>query len=203
MLLIFIKGFIIGLAIAAPVGPIGVLCIHRSLQQGFKIGAMTGIGAAFADSLYGFIAAFGLTSISTFLIAQQFWIRLVGGLFLLYLGIKFFFTKSSYQQRNKRESSSLHAFITTFFLTVTNPATILSFVAIFAGLGIGTIQTNYLQAWLLVLGVLIGSAMWWLILSAMIAFVLRHRLNILSLRTINRLSGLIMLGFALYALSMR
>ena len=88
MLSLFIKGLIIGFAIAAPVGPIGVLCIQRSLHNGFKIGLMTGLGAAFADGSYGLIAGFGLTALSSLLINHQFLIRLVGGLFLIYLGIK-------------------------------------------------------------------------------------------------------------------
>src|SRR5277367_3217893 len=90
MLNFFIKGLIIGFAIAAPVGPIGVLCIQRSLHDGFKMGLMTGMGAALADGFYGLVAGLGLTAISSLLIAQQFWIRLIGGLFLLYLGIKLF-----------------------------------------------------------------------------------------------------------------
>src|SRR5579863_5838660 len=92
MVTLFLKGLIIGFAIAAPVGPIGILCIQRSLHDGFKIGLLTGLGAAFADGTYGLIAGFGLTAVSSFLIAYQFWIRLIGGLFLLYLGIKLFFT---------------------------------------------------------------------------------------------------------------
>ena len=90
MFALFIKGLIIGFAIAAPVGPIGILCIQRALHDGFKIGLMTGMGAALADGTYGLIAGLGLTAISSILIDHQFWIRLIGGLFLLYLGIKLF-----------------------------------------------------------------------------------------------------------------
>ncbi len=144
MLALFLKGLVIGLAIAAPVGPISVLCIQRSLSDGFKIGFMTGIGAALADGTYGLIAGFGLTTISSMLVAQQFWIRIIGGLFLLYLGIKTFLTSPRQQSTTKNsEKSSWHACATSYFLTMTNPITILSFIAVFAGLGFnGTTLRN-------------------------------------------------------------
>lgn len=163
MFALFLKGLIIGFAIAAPVGPIGILCIQRSLQDGFKIGFMTGIGAALADGTYGLIVGFGLTVISSFMIAQQFWIRIIGGLFLLYLGIKLLLT--SPHERSKAgcsDKSSWHAYSTSYLLTLTNPATILSFVAIFAGLGLGTVNTDFASAMMLVLGITLGSAAWWL-----------------------------------------
>ncbi len=130
MTALFIKGLLIGLAIAAPVGPIGILCIHRSLHDGFKIGLMTGLGAAFADGTYGLIAGFGLTALSSLLINHQFWIRLAGGLFLLYLGIKMFLASPREKQSNDSDHSAWHALSTTFLLTLTNPTTILSFIAI-------------------------------------------------------------------------
>src|SRR3990167_10296547 len=101
MTMLFLKGLLIGFAIAAPVGPIGVLCIQRSLHDGFKVGLMTGLGAALADGTYGLIAGFGLTAISSLLVAQQFWVRVIGGIFLLYLGIKILLTPP----RNKSASS--------------------------------------------------------------------------------------------------
>ena len=200
MLALFLKGLIIGFAIAAPVGPIGVLCIQRSLHDGFKIGLMTGMGAAFADGTYGLIAGFGLTAISSLLIAQQFWIRLIGGLFLLYLGIKLFLSAPQQREARKSDKSSWHAFTTTYLLTVMNPATILSFVAVFAGLGVGTTSTNYSEAMVLVSGIISGSAMWWLFLSGGVAFILHHRLSPSVMRNINRLSGIIILAFGIIAL---
>jgi len=202
MLTLFLKGLIIGLAIAAPVGPIGILCIQRSLQNGFKIGLMTGLGAASADGTYGLIAGFGLTAISSLLITYQFWIRLLGGLFLLYLGIKLFRTHSKNLQTQSHDSSSLHAFGTTYLLTLTNPTTILSFIAVFVGLGLGTTSTTYSDAFILVLGITIGSALWWLFLSSFVAYILHHRLNPKMMQWINRLSGLIIFVFGLLALFM-
>lgn len=203
MLALFIKGLIIGFAIAAPVGPIGVLCIQRSLHDGFKMGLMTGLGAAFADGTYGLIAGFGLTALSSLLIEHQFWIRLIGGLFLLYLGVKLFLTPSRERSAGNSEHSAWHALGTTFLLTLTNPATILSFIAVFAGLGLSTTSSDYTHAIILVLGITIGSAIWWLLLSGGVAFILHHRLSPTVMRGINRFSGIIILAFGIFSLSMK
>lgn len=201
MLTTLLKSLVIGLAIAAPVGPIGILCIQRTLQSGFTIGLMTGLGAALADGIYGVIAVFGLTAISTFLITEQFWIHLFGGLFLLYLGIKLLIICTSIKTSTHTiEHYAWHAITTTFFLTLTNPMTILSFIAIFAGLGLSTLHNNYLQASILVSGIILGSAIWWFFLSFTVAFLLRHRLNTKTMRLINKLAGLIILLFGIYAL---
>lgn len=203
MLSLFIKGLIIGLAIAAPVGPIGVLCIQRSLHDGFKVGLMTGLGAAFADGTYGLIAGFGLTALSSLLISYQFWIRLIGGLFLLYLGIKLFLTPAQEKSAGKSDRSPWHALGTTFFLTLTNPATILSFIAVFAGLGLNQTSSDYIHAIILVLGITLGSAVWWLLLSSGVAFILHHRLSPTVMHGINRFSGIIIFAFGIFALSMK
>src|SRR4030066_1702005 len=151
------KGLIIGFSIAAPVGPIGILCIKRTLSSGRLVGLASGLGAATADALYGCIAAFGLTFISDFLIHQQAWLRLVGGLFLCYLGIKTFFSHPTDSTQESNPGGLLNASGSTFFLTLTNPITILSFAAIFAGLGLGSVSKGYIPAGLLVAGVFIGS----------------------------------------------
>lgn len=203
MVALFIKGLIIGFAIAAPVGPIGVLCIHRSLHDGFKIGLMTGLGAAFADGTYGLIAGFGLTAVSSLLISHQFWIRLVGGFFLLYLGIKLFLTSPKQNANGSDDKSVWHALATTYLLTLTNPTTILSFIAVFAGLGLGTTNVNFMDAVILVLGITIGSAIWWFILSGGVAFILHHRLSPSIMKTINRFSGIVIFIFGIFALSMK
>ena len=201
MLALFIKGLIIGFAIAAPVGPIGVLCIYRSLHDGFKIGLMTGLGAALADGTYGLVAGFGLTAISSLLISHQTWIHIIGGIFLLYLGVKLILAKPNIQEKNDGvEKSPWHALATTYFLTVTNPATILSFIAVFAGLGLGTTHPEFSQAIILVLGIIVGSAIWWFILSGVIAFILRDKLNEKIMHTVNWMSGGIIFVFGLYAL---
>jgi len=202
MLALFLKGLTIGFAIAAPVGPIGILCIQRSLHDGFKIGLMTGIGAALADGTYGLIAGFGLTAVSSMLVVHQFWIRIIGGLFLLYLGVKIFFTPPRERLSNgNSDRSPWHACATTYFLTATNPMTILSFVAIFAGLGLGSTSINYTDAVLLVIGITVGSAIWWLLLSGGVAYILHKRISLSFMRVINWVSGGIILIFSLIALS--
>lgn len=194
-----IKGLIIGFSVAAPVGPIGVLTIKRTLTEGRAAGFVTGMGAAMADSVYGAIAGFGLTIVSSFLLTQEFWMKLIGGLFLLFLGIKSFLTKPASVAANIDSKGLLNNFVSTFFLTITNPATILSFLAIFAGLGIGTTKTDYLSSITLVIGVFIGSALWWLILSSVVGYF-QSKITPNRLVWINRLSGLIIISFGLLAL---
>lgn len=201
MLSLFLKGLIIGFSIAAPVGPIGVLCINRSLHQGFRVGLATGLGAAIADGAYGIIAGFGLTFISNFLMNYSWWIKLIGGLFLLYLGYKTLTSRPPKQpvllQSNKNLFS---AFITTFFLTVTNPMTILSFMAVFAGLGLGSVNTGYTAASIMIIGIVLGSLLWWLSLSSGVAILFRNRINPAKLYWVNFLSGAIIILFGLIAL---
>lgn len=194
-----ISGLIIGFSVAAPVGPIGVLTIRRTLTEGRISGFVTGMGAAMADTVYGIIAGFGLTAISSFLLTQEFWLKLIGGLFLLFLGIKFFVTKPASKAANVQSNGLFNNFISTFFLTVTNPTTILSFLAIFAGLGLGTTKTDYSSSIALVLGVFIGSALWWLILSSIVSYF-QSKITPNRLIWINRLSGLIIISFGLFAL---
>lgn len=194
----FLKGIIIGFSIAAPVGPIGVLCIHRTLTQGRLSGLVSGLGAATADMIYGFIAGFGLTFISSIFISQQIWLHLIGGVFLLYLGIKTFLATPAEQIASAKGNSLISTYASTFFLTLINPMTILYFAGIFAGLGIASASGNYVTAGALVLGVFMGSALWWLILSSSVS-IFRGKLNPHGLQWINRISSLIILGFGLYA----
>ena len=193
-LAIFTKGLIIGLSIAAPLGPIGVLCIKRTLTSGRFIGLVSGLGAATADALYSSIAAFGLTFIANFLIHQQIWLRFLGGAFLCYLGIKIFFSPPSDTPAQAGHLGLWKAFASTFFLTLTNPITILAFAAIFSGLGVVKLQGDYSSAASTVIGVFLGSSFWWLLLS-MAAHLLRSRFRLAGLQWVNRISGLIIFGF--------
>lgn len=192
---------IIGFAIAAPVGPIGVLCIQRTLGKGRIYGLLSGLGAATADGTYGLIAGFGLTFISSFLIGQQLWIRLIGGVFLLYLGLRTILSKPAQREQATtiKGENLLAAYVSTLFLTLTNPLTILSFAAIFAGIGAGGANRSYISAAVLVLGVFLGSALWWVILSSGVS-ILRTKLNTQALRWVNRISGAIIITFGVLAL---
>lgn len=195
----FLKGLIIGFSIAAPVGPIGVLCIRRTLAQGRTSGLISGLGAATADATYGCIAGLGLTFISSLLISQQVLLRLIGGTFLCYLGFKTFISLPAQEATQAKRNSIVSAYASTFLLTLTNPMTMLSFAAIFAGLGIASTRGNYVLAMVLVLGVFIGSALWWLLLCSGIS-LFRTKLTPRRLQWVNRISGVMITTFGLVAL---
>jgi len=196
------RGLVLGVAIAAPVGPIGVLCIRRTLADGWLTGLLTGLGAATADGLYGGVAAFGLTAISGALVAQQGIIRVVGGALLCYLGVRTLLAKPASAAASARVKYGLAgAYLSTVGLTLANPATILSFVAVFAGLGlVGATGSVAAAPALLTAGVALGSACWWLLLSSGVN-LLRTRLAAGALRWVNRASGALLLGFGLLALA--
>ncbi len=246
--MIFLRGLLLGLAIAAPVGPIGILCIRRTLAYGRLIGFITGLGAATADMAYAAISAFGLTAIAVLITRWSLEIHLIGAIFLLYLGLSTIFTRTSLpgnpdkthliaanggdaaeaspeqstqppvQIRSMRSRddpshnaaafpglSKWGAYGSTVALTLTNPATILSFTVIFAGLGLvdGTHRAGAASiggtSTAIVFGVFCGSALWWFLLSGGIA-VFRARITSSAFHWINRASGAILVGFAVLAL---
>lgn len=197
---LFLEGIIIGFAIAAPVGPIGVLCIRRTLADGRKSGLVSGLGAATADTLYGTVAALGLTFVTEFLMGGETWLRLVGGVFLLFLGTRTFLASPAERVAPAAGSGLVGAYASTFFLTLTNPTTILSFAAIFAGLGAGETDGGVLSAMLLVTGVFVGSAAWWFVLSGA-TDLFRNRLSAHGLRWVNRVSGTVIAAFGVLAFS--
>jgi threonine/homoserine/homoserine lactone efflux protein len=193
--MLFLKGLLFGFLLAATVGPMWVLCFRRTLAQGPLAGLASGMGIAVADGFYGAVAAFGLTAISGFLLRHSFWIGLVGGVFLVYLGVKILMSKPSLDEKAQEPVSHSKAFLSTLGLTLANPPTILAFAAIFAGLGLVT--SDYGSAALVVLGVFLGSAAWWIALAAG-ANWLREHLGSGLLQGINIVSGLSILGFALW-----
>lgn len=193
---LFIRAFIIGISIAAPVGPIGVLCIRRTLANGKLAGFLSGMGAASADMVYGAIAAFGLTAITGLLIDNAFWLKFVGGGFLLYLGIKTFLEKPAEHAAQARQGGLAGMYLSTFFLTITNPMTILAFAAIFAGTMLGE---KFDSPLMVVTGVFAGSAAWWLALSFGVS-LMRGKLTHTHMRWINRISGGIIIAFGLFAI---
>lgn len=200
LIYLFFKGFVIGLSIAAVVGPISVLCIQRTLSRGYLYGLISGFGVATADGFYGSIAAFGLAAIASFLVSEQGWIRGIGGLFLLYLGIRTMLTKPAERAASTTRASNLAgAYVSILLLTLTNPLTILSFAAIFAGLGVGQSEGSYLSAAFVVMGVFLGSASWWCLLAGGVS-LLRKRITLYWLAWLNRISGVILTVFGLLAL---
>lgn len=196
---LLISSIIIGFSIAAPVGPIGVLVIRRTLSEGRLTGFITGLGAATADAFYGAVGAFGLTLITTWLVNSEGWLRIIGGLFLCWLGVRTLLATPATTAAPATAATRFSAFVTTFALTLTNPLTILSFVAVFAGLGVASNSSDPLAALTVVSGVFMGSAFWWLALSGGVS-LLRHRITPAFLVWVNRLSGAIVLAFGVFAL---
>jgi len=202
MLTLFLKGLAFGFVLAATVGPMWVLCLRRTLSAGALSGFVSGMGIAVADALYGAVAAFGLTALTSFLLAQQVWLALGGSGYLLWLGAKSLLAKPTPLEARADAPSPrglAAGFLSTLGLTLSNPPTVLAFVAIFAGLGLGA-NASYGAASLIVLGVFLGSALWWVILAAA-AGALRGRLGPRILRAINIVSGLTILGFAFWQLA--
>ena len=194
-----LRGLVIGFSIAAPIGPISILVVRRTLARGRAAGLVSGLGAATADAIYGSIAGFGLVYVSNFLVSQQSWMRLVGGIFLIYLGIRAFVAKPTIGELLVNESGLAGDYASTLFLTLTNPFTILSFAAIFAGLGLADTGGDYLSAGALVVGVFLGSIVVSFILTSA-TNLFRSRFTARGTRWMNRVSGVIIAGFGLIAL---
>lgn len=200
-LLLFCKSMLLGLAVAAPLGPIGVLCINRALERGFWAGVAGGLGTALADAIYASLAALGFSTLTATLATLAPWLKLAGGLFMLWLGCK------SLRPNPRRaaapapttEFRGLSGTIAaTFLLTLTNPVTIFSFAAMFAGLGL-TDTPGAINAVAVVAGVFLGSLLWWFLLSGGVALAQRRLPEGFSL-CVSRMSGVILMGFGFYAL---
>lgn len=199
----FVKGLAFGFVLAATVGPMWVLCLRRTLAQGAFAGFASGMGIAVADAIYGAIAAFGLTAVSGFLLAQGFWIGLAGAGFLLWLGARALLAAPLAIEPappGGAPRTLAAAFGTTLGLTLANPPTIIAFAAIFAALGLGA-NASHGAAGLIVAGVFLGSASWWIIL-ALAAGRLRNRIGPRLARAVNLVSGLTILGFAFWQLAL-
>jgi threonine/homoserine/homoserine lactone efflux protein len=205
---LFVRGAVIGFCIAAPVGPIGLLCIRTTIKRGLVAGFCTGLGAAAADSIYGAIAAAGLSTVSTILVNSSSWLHLIGGGFLLYLGAKGIWSILKKQESAKLISeeatsslSLVRMFLSTFLLTISNPMTIMSFLAIFAGLAPDR-STSFGESALMVAGVFGGSAVWWLILSTSIGSM-KRALSSAVVKAIDIASSLMISGFGFIAMCTR
>lgn len=194
----FIKGVIIGFCVAAPVGPIGILCIRRTLQFGRLSGLFSGLGAATADTFYGAMAAFGLNLVFDVLIEAKEYLHLLGGAALLLLGVKILFTAPVEGPSSVTHRTLFRDFISTFFLTLANPLTIVAFLAIFAGVGLseGRLNTS-----MLILGVFGGASSWWLLLSEGVT-LFRKKISKHIMLWINRIAGLVIIALGLAAFTL-
>jgi len=195
---LYFQSLVLGFAIAAPVGPIGILCIQRTLRNGRLYGLVSGLGAATADAVYGVIAALGLSVLSQWLTAQSRPLGLVGGLLLLYLGVQAFRSTPTVDQQDLPPSALLSAYGSVVLLTITNPMTILSFAVIFGGMA-ANVAPSSTTLLVMPLGVFTGSALWWLTLTGGVS-LLRNRLRPQHVQRINKLAGLLLFGFGVMLL---
>ncbi len=196
---VWFQGFILGVAMAAPVGPIGLLCIRRTLEHGQLLGFATGMGAAVADTIYGAIAAFGVSALLAFLSGHESTFRLVGGLFLLAVAVRTYFKNMAVvgDDSLRDGKTCIGGFMTGLTLTLTNPVTILAFVGLFAGAGVGG-KLDFVDAAILVWGVFLGASSWWLTLSSGVALV-RHRISDDRLSLINHITAIALAVFGVWA----
>jgi len=192
------KGLMAGLAIAVPVGPVNVMCASRTLTRGWLAGLMSGLGAATADALYGGIAAFSITFVIQFLQRQEFWIRVIGGLLLMGIGVMYF-RKPGQAAIQREERHDVHSdYISSLLLTMTNPTTVLSFLAVLAGLGMAEHRQWWLT-FLLVAGIFCGSMLWWVIL-VLVVNRFRDRFDQHAMTWMNRIAGLAIGAFGIVTL---
>jgi threonine/homoserine/homoserine lactone efflux protein len=197
--LFLLEGLVIGFSLAAPVGPVGVLCIRRTLAYGSKRGLVVGLSAACADMLYGIIAAFGVTFISDFISNQQHWIRLIGGILLMLLGYRMYHSHAITDTPINGTNRHVRAFISTFLLTLTNPMTLFAFAAVFAGVGLNKIIGNNWSGTFLVIGVFLGSLSWFTLLTALVHFF-REKISTNGLTLVNKIAGTLLILFGAFAL---
>ncbi len=196
-----IDGMIIGFSASVPLGPIGVLCIQRTLNKGRLSGFISGLGAAFSDTIYAVIAGFSLSFIVTFIEQQLLYIQIFGAILLIVLGINIFYSNPAVQLRKQRKGKGnlFQDFFSTFLITISNPLAIFLFLAFFASFGAVKPGDEASNQFILIGGVLIGASFWWFILSSIIS-LFRSKINLRRLWWLNKITGaaiviLVIIGF--------
>ncbi|MDJ0947721.1 MAG: LysE family transporter [Alphaproteobacteria bacterium] len=200
-LILFFKGMFCGFVIAAPVGPVGVLCVKRTLQLGLMVGFLSGLGAATADTIFGFVAAFGLHFVAEFMLNNSHWIRLVGGILMIGIGIYELLTPP--KEKGRRKPITINGMAgwygSTFLLTITNPITIISFGAVFVVAEAVVSEGDLGAAWSLIAGVFLGSALWFFSLAGF-SRLFHHMIDVKGLRVVSRASGVLVIIFGVVVL---
>jgi len=186
-IMFFLKGLLIGFAMAIPIGPIGVLCIRKTLAEGHSRGLIIGLGGATADSLYGGVAAFGVKFVSDVIVSGELWVHLLGGGLLLFLGYRTIRAKRKDPILPFDNKGFWGSYVSSFLLALANPLTMFAFVAVFAAFGLGS-RLSFISAAILVVGVFSGTCLWFFSLGYVATFY-RKRLNRGGLRWVNRISG--------------
>jgi threonine/homoserine/homoserine lactone efflux protein len=195
---LLIRGILAGLIITAPVGPVNVLCVQRTVTKGWRSGLFSGFGSAVADTLYATVAGFSISFVIQFLLRELFWIRFFGGILLILLGVWYYFRPPQPVERKNGRESDTEDSASTFLLTLTNPTTILSFLAVLAALGLGQSRPWYLTM-LMVGGIFCGAMLWWVVLTG-IANRLRDRFTTRGMLWMNRIGGLAIGAFGVITL---
>lgn len=197
---IFFKGILAGLWVSIPLGPIGVLLIQRTMNKGLKSGLVSGLGVATADTFFAIVAAFGLTFLTNFFEDKQTQLTLIGGLIMLFIGIKMFKSNPAkdFRKNKKNSKNRVTDFFSMFFLTITNPITILVFSPVFALLGIGLSDGDNTTSIIVTFGIYFGASLWWLLLSSGVNFF-RHKIRLRNLWWMNRITGIIIIVIAIVA----
>lgn len=195
---LFIKGLLIGIIVAAPMGPVNILCIHRTITCGRVAGLTTGLGAALGDAAFALVAAAGITAVSAFVEAHEAWFRVPGGLMLLILGLKLWLSHPHYEQREINGHGMARSMLATFILTVSNPITIAAFVALFVAWGMSS-GLNVPQSAEVVSGVFVGSMVWWVALVVLIG-LLHSKIEDRHMLLLNRITAAAVIAFGLYAI---
>lgn len=195
----FYKGLFVGFVVAAPVGPVAILCIHRTICQGKIAGYLSGLGAALADTFFGAIAAFGFSFIAALLIDHNNWLRFGGGVALCLIGLRSLLTRKMPPPAARDGKSLVGDFISAFLVTLTNPITVISFAAIYAAIDIPHLAEDTRWGMALTVGVFVGAAVWWFLLTAVAGFF-HGRLAERGVLWINRISGGMILAFGVLLL---
>ncbi len=196
-----IKGIIIGLVVSTPIGPMGVLCVQRTLNKGKSSGFSSGMGIATADTIFALIAGLGISFIIHFLSEQQLIIKMIGGLVIALIGLKIFIANPVKQlKKHRREGKTLFEdFISILFMALSNPFTVFLYIAIFAGLNLQDVSTGYSSALLVVAGIFFGASISWLAISTVVNY-LRAKIRLRKLMWINRIAGLTIILFGVFAI---
>lgn len=198
---LFLKGIIIGLMVSIPLGPIGVLCVQRTLNKGRRAGFVSGLGAASADTVFSLIAGLGITFVISFVQTHHIYFQIIGGIVVMYLGIHIFYTNPVRQIRMQRlnRNKLSQDFLSVFLLTITNPMAIFFFLAIFAGINIAAGPMHLLPLGSMVAGVFAGAVSWWFLLSTLVNFF-RHRFRLRIIWWMNKVAGVIIFALGIAAI---
>lgn len=194
-----LKGLVIGFVIAVPAGPVAMMCVHRSIEEGHLRGIATGIGAALGDTVFGALAALGIGYVSEVIANEQVSLRLGAGVVLCVLGAVTFLRRPRFGVFVEDHISLISAFAGGFALTLANPITILAFLAVFSALGVNELIATRADAAALIFGLLVGATAWWMALAGG-SSLFRDRFSEKGLVTVTRVSGLVIVGFGVAAL---